>query len=815
MPNEKNNSNFEEKTFIPLIKEHKIEIPELQRDYAQGREKEKYKAETFLDYLLDGIENNIEKNLDFIYGDLEEDIFIPIDGQQRLTTLFLIYFYLSLKNGEYKEELKNFSYKLRPSSKDFFESITKRDNFEKLKNKIKEKSIKEAITNSNWFFKSWLFDPTVKSVLNMLELIEEKIKDKELDTRGIENIKFQFLPLKNFSLTDEIYVKMNARGKPLTPFENFKAELEANFFKKDLELQKKFDNAYLDIFWTIVKDILETPILADKLFYRFLYNLFLSYYLLLNKKRLKKRLEEKDFNLNEFIKENPYLRFCNDKGKFCINEEYKEFFQDYIVKFLDKIIYGNIKTDENFRKFFKEILLKEPTGEKKGLLEEELTILTFPERAKFFAYFLYIVRGENDKHFLRVLNNLINNTRIEETDQIINALENIFNFFENVKEKETLKYITEKETNFIKFFRNEQIKEEVRKAKLLLEDNTWEEAIIEAERHWYLEGKIDFLLDFSQKDKGKENIETFKKYYCKFNALWKFAQESTENQQKIYASLLTIGDYLPTVGDNKRTLCSFDKNIRSKLDGWYKVFEDKEKKEIFKEFLDKIYVKNVKKSLIKLLFRHEFDCKDWKSYLIEVLKIDKEFLNFFQSNHLYLHFKGSGKDKIIYILRKTDMRSLHKELYTWYLFIKEFGLKPKKERIKKLEGKKTYAPFELSYYELKSGRYDPEIVLANLEMEKGKFLDLCISFTSNDEEKKGFWEISVWLHNEDGNKLIINRNKKIKKVLKNKNIGFSNEKYIKDGYLTFKKTFELCEEEKLLKKIKSLSKKLEKKFKNA
>lgn len=32
-------------------------------------------------------------NLDFIYGNLDGDTFLPLDGQQRLTTLFLLHWY--------------------------------------------------------------------------------------------------------------------------------------------------------------------------------------------------------------------------------------------------------------------------------------------------------------------------------------------------------------------------------------------------------------------------------------------------------------------------------------------------------------------------------------------------------------------------------------------------------------------------------------------------------------------------------------------------------------------------------------------------
>ncbi|MDQ7046598.1 MAG: hypothetical protein Q9M39_02905 [Sulfurovum sp.] len=46
---------------------------------------------------------------------------------------------------------------------------------------------------------------------------------------------------------------MNARGKPLTEFENFKAKFEQFLGEKDEELKKEFeikiDNQWTDFFW--------------------------------------------------------------------------------------------------------------------------------------------------------------------------------------------------------------------------------------------------------------------------------------------------------------------------------------------------------------------------------------------------------------------------------------------------------------------------------------------------------------------------------------------------------------------------------------
>ena len=78
------------------IKIDKIVIPSIQRDYAQGRDSDTIKR--VRDNFLDALYNAITVKpivLDFIFGDvvLENEInkFTPLDGQQRLTTLYLIH----------------------------------------------------------------------------------------------------------------------------------------------------------------------------------------------------------------------------------------------------------------------------------------------------------------------------------------------------------------------------------------------------------------------------------------------------------------------------------------------------------------------------------------------------------------------------------------------------------------------------------------------------------------------------------------------------------------------------------------------------
>ena len=114
-------------TFWSLIKESKINIPIIQRDYAQGRIDEKERRNKFLNVIFEHLNTNIALHLDFVYGRLDRstNTFFPIDGQQRLTTLFLIYWYFSIKEAKNEEKcaFKNFTYDTRISTREFCKAL--------------------------------------------------------------------------------------------------------------------------------------------------------------------------------------------------------------------------------------------------------------------------------------------------------------------------------------------------------------------------------------------------------------------------------------------------------------------------------------------------------------------------------------------------------------------------------------------------------------------------------------------------------------------------------------------------------------------
>ena len=261
-------------SFWELILKHKIEIPIIQRDYAQGREDDKTKKirDRFLKSIIDSLQlESSSLELDFVYGNVVNDVLQPLDGQQRLTTLFLLHWFVALKTdklSENKSAFLRFTYETRISSREFCNELVKNWN-----DLGEGETLAEKISDSKWFVLSWKKDPTIKAMLTMLHAIEEKLKNIDVEellffwkqlTSEKPPITFNFKELNDIGLTDDLYIKMNARGKSLTEFENFKARFEkyikeSNCDKIDWEVEykdkptetfsHKVDTIWTDLFW--------------------------------------------------------------------------------------------------------------------------------------------------------------------------------------------------------------------------------------------------------------------------------------------------------------------------------------------------------------------------------------------------------------------------------------------------------------------------------------------------------------------------------------------------------------------------------------
>lgn len=237
-----------------------VEIPLIQRDYAQGRRSPSVdkKRGKFLGVIHKAATGGEPISLDFIYGDVEEGTFQPLDGQQRLTTLFLLHWYLAFRTGRLPGEHAwgQFSYATRPSARRFCQRL------------MSDPPPPDGGAPSNWirdqewYLFTWDSDPTIQSMLTVIDAFDELFAEVDhevvwgrLTDSENPSISFYLLPVEDMGSSDDLYIKMNSRGKPLTDFENFKARFERTLEEvhgdRAKEFAHKVDGDWADLLWEI------------------------------------------------------------------------------------------------------------------------------------------------------------------------------------------------------------------------------------------------------------------------------------------------------------------------------------------------------------------------------------------------------------------------------------------------------------------------------------------------------------------------------------------------------------------------------------
>lgn len=272
-------------SFWQFLSKYNSVIPIIQRDYAQGRKGKETLRKGFFGQLIDSLKGIGSLKLDFVYGctadanEVSGSIVYPLDGQQRLTTLWLLHWYLAFKKGllnkrrddEVISTLKKFSYQTRTSSRQFCQRMC-----EEIPVDVDYETVVQMIRDQSWFTRRYKEDPTINAMLRSLNdpetqsgfqnMIQDEDVDSFWETLISENcpVKFYFKDTRDADITnpDDLYIKMNARGKKLTDFENFKAELFSfktpkvngrQIFREDKAngFTKKFDNSWSNLFWPL------------------------------------------------------------------------------------------------------------------------------------------------------------------------------------------------------------------------------------------------------------------------------------------------------------------------------------------------------------------------------------------------------------------------------------------------------------------------------------------------------------------------------------------------------------------------------------
>lgn len=280
-------------TFWQLVAHQTIRIPIIQRDYAQGRSDARVRRvrNAFLQALHEAVLGQRTLLLDFIYGEDENGSFVPFDGQQRLTTLFLLHWYAAAREGKLTEDtvrcLKNFQYEVRDGARLFGQELAERACQQghpvcQRYDAAKPDALSACIRDQNWFRPNWIHDPTIMGMLTMLDAIHRQFHDiPDLWKRLVEEenppVSFFFEQISNLgSSAEDIFIKMNARGKQLTDFEHFKAQFLDYLGEiapgEVQNIADKLDNQWLDVFWLLFgrdADVEDKAAVADLCFSRY------------------------------------------------------------------------------------------------------------------------------------------------------------------------------------------------------------------------------------------------------------------------------------------------------------------------------------------------------------------------------------------------------------------------------------------------------------------------------------------------------------------------------------------------------------------
>lgn len=567
-----NNSSY----FKKLINDYIIYVPEFQRNYLQGddsNESIKYKRNRLLDDIFSCIESQSKSiDLGFIYGRVEESykstLFYPYDGQQRLTTLYFLYLLIYFKFNKYDEinSIKEkLSYQTRISTNRFIESFLswildskERDNiYNDFWNK-NGKDLKGFIMSQDWFMMTeWNYDVSIINMLSIIVEISRRVKDLG-DITNIVNFidkdennpfQFDFIYVDDISKSDDLYIKINARGKALSPFENLKSDIDKYWDDED---KTKLDAEWTEYVWNQldVNDKNKEKSF-DNSFYNLLSNIFYLQYLV--------GLDQNNINDKILIEiENKYKKGIVDKE--WITPELCHVSCPMISSFLDAMI-GSFKSikDKQIESVNRKIFglgdYQNNNGQNKM------------ERADLFEVFVYYYSvsslfTKNDMEFTdkrnllneieTVTNRIIENQRpyLDSPTNLVKALKSVKVLIDNsIKSHGVYKFFLSIDNDTKESIRiglmKEQVEEEILKAKLIDKDSRYVALFNKGYSELKNKGQLGFIFYLATNNKslskiGIENVfyESFEKTLNQIISIQNFIIGEFTNYELLLRAIL-------------------------------------------------------------------------------------------------------------------------------------------------------------------------------------------------------------------------------------------------------------------------------------
>lgn len=657
-------------TLWKALEQYHIVIPTIQRDYAQGRKNDPKIAQirkTFLQALVQSLTENQELELDFVYGSLNHKTLELLDGQQRLTTLFLLHCYLVHKNklnikeiDVVKERLQKFSYQTRTSSKLFISQLV-------AKLVEMEWSGKPSMTieNEAWFLAVWRKDPTIISILTMLDELDSLLASKTADELNklwvnLSNqsvLNFYLLPMDEFSLTDELYIKMNARGVQLTEFENFKAWLQG-FLEHKIDTSKanaffqSIDTTWTDLIWTMSKDWGKS---FDASFIHFFkICLLCEHQKYLSKNKSVDSTNEDDIEslvsrlrLNLFISQTEYMDLFSNEVSNRI---------DHITALLDFAVVKQKSQNNIF-----EILSKD-----KPSYEEQANFAT----AYYFTK--YIQNIDQFEDWNRISGWLVKNAKgyYNSEKLMLSVLDALEQLAIHIGHDSVLDKIStlHQHQNIIELcsktaFEKSHIEHEIEKAKLIIQNPAWKELLKKYEEHNYFYGRVDFILDYAKADDGNICMDKFT-YYAEIAAHLFTDEFIKDKEYRLHRCFLSLGNYFVKYRINLNFCSDSYSSYRDRAENWRAVFDknrvSEENKQPQLKILFDLLDDDVSFSKLERIRNQKLaQVYDWRRYFI----LDDRVFSYCS----YALIRKESND-LIYLLKTSGLKGKHAELKSYVLY---------------------------------------------------------------------------------------------------------------------------------------------------
>lgn len=581
--------------FWELLERYQIEIPILQRDYAQGRVSKESIRDNFLTAICTALSNpDGTLELDFIYGEVKGNIFKPLDGQQRLTTLFLLHWYVAYRedklDASVQTKLSKFSYETRVSSRDFCKALVE------YTSPLKKESLSDSLRDCPWYYRSWEKDPTISGMLNMLDAIHTKFAPMsnlwERLTQEPAPIEFSFIELSDFGLSDDLYIKMNARGKQLSDFENFKALFEKHIAEKGWDAERKseesfsakVDNEWANLFWKH-----RQVASFDTSYMRFM--------------TLTSLCDGTDEYVVQQLHKNPASLVPDDITK----ESY-----DRMYDWLEVYSSDDAGTFALPFPLWEELLPEDMSSLFTACISDTAPswaqLVLFFAQSEFARNYKELMQGEAFKDWMRVVRNIAQNTTIDSAERCIGAVRLIKELITGAAD--IYQHLAEAEINSL--FAGKLVEEERLKAAMIMQYPDKKSVIHRVEDTRFCQGRITFALYCATDPVSQEiDFDTLEQVTC-------VLQEYMDGgpTDLIRRALFTIGDggyfkywssYLYAVGCPKYRLLVSRKELREfSLRNAYRDY--------LKQLVEMLFTKSLNDILAEYVISNE--PPTWKDQLI-------------------------------------------------------------------------------------------------------------------------------------------------------------------------------------------------------